>query len=224
MRIGVIACDMMRSEIAALLADDPDVVSVVYLDSALHVRPAEMRETVAEHVRTLSDEVDAIFLGYGRCRALSGIEEISDVPVHLPQHDDCISMLLSPERRAEEIEREAGTWFMSPGWARVSMEMIISEMRLDRANELGHDPTAMAKRLFTNYRRGLLFNTGLPEAEFALCREQARAFCEDLDLALEETESPPKTGLLAEYESFKRLMREVADGRPVGSPVEGEEP
>lgn len=206
MRIGVIACDMMRSEIAELLADDPDVVSVVYLDSALHVRPAEMRETVAEHVRSLSGEVDAVFLGYGHCRALGGIEETSDVPVFLPQHDDCISMLLSPERRVEEIEHEAGTWFMSPGWARVSMEMIISEMGLDRVADLGHDPAAMAKRLFSNYRRGLLFNTGLPEAEFALCREQARGFCEDLGLAFEEAEGPRNSGLLEEYERFKTAL------------------
>lgn len=218
MRIGVIACDMMRSEITALVDGDPDVVGVIYLDSALHVRPAEMREAVDDQVRILACDVDAIFLGYGTCRALGGIGEAGfDVPVYVPRFDDCISMLLSPERRAEEIEREAGTWFMSPGWARVSMEMIIREMGLERAAELGHDPAAMAKRLFSNYRRGLLFNTGLPEEEFALCRERARDFCEDLGLELEEIRLTGKTGLQEEYERFKQSVREVADCRSPGS-------
>jgi hypothetical protein len=212
MRIGVIACDMMRSEIAALVADDPDVVSVVYLDSALHIRPEVLRETVVGQVEALAGEVDAIFLGYGRCRSLPGIEEREDVLVFLPQYDDCISMLLSPERRAEEVGREAGTWFMTPGWARVSASMIISEMGLDQAAELGHDPMAMARRLFSNYRRGLLIDTGLPGAEFALCREQARAFCEDFGLTLEETEVDGQTRLREEYERFKRLVRGAAGG------------
>lgn len=209
---------MMRSEIAALIARDPDVVDVLYLDSALHVRPAGMREAVEAQVRIMAREVDAIFLGYGTCRALGGIAEVGfDVPVFLPRFDDCISMLLSPERRADELEREAGTWFMSPGWARVSMEMIIREMGLERVADLGHDPSVMAKRLFSNYRRGLLFNTGLPDEEFAPCRERARGFCEDLGLAFEEAESPPKTGLQEEYERFRLLLP-----GEVGRPGEGD--
>lgn len=223
MRIGVIACDMMRSEIAALVDGDPDVTRVIYLDSALHVRPAEMREAVADQVRIIAGDVDAIFLGYGTCRALGGIGEADlGIPVFLPRFDDCISMLLSPERRSEELAREAGTWFMSPGWARVSMEMIIRETGLERAVELGHDPVAMAKRLFSNYRRGLLFNTGLQEEEFAPCREQARGFCEDLGLELEEVKLTGKTGLLEEYERFRRLVRETAGGGSSGTPGEGE--
>lgn len=206
-RIGVIACDMMRSEIEALVDGDPRVVSVAHLSSSLHMRPEELREAVEERVRLVAREVDAVFLGYGGCRALGGIGEVDlGVPVFLPRFDDCISMLLSPERRAEEIEREAGTWFMSPGWAGVSREMIIREMGFERAAELGHDPVMLAKRMFSNYRRGLLFNTGLPEAEFALRREQAHEFCEDLGLALEEIETGPGSGLKDEYERFRAAL------------------
>jgi hypothetical protein len=207
MRIGVIACDIMRREIAALVEGDPDVTRVVYLDSALHIHPESMRETVAEQIEAIAGEVDVVLLGYGRCRALAGVEDTASVPVVHPHDDDCISLLLSPERRAAELEREAGTWFMSPGWAAISSEMIVREMGLDRASDFGREPMEMVRRLFSNYRRGLLFNTGLPAEEFASCREAARRFCDDFGLELEEIEVGASSRLAQELERCKELAR-----------------
>lgn len=213
MRIGVIACDMMRSEIATLLEVDPDIERVIYLDSALHIRPKGLRDAVVEQIEAVADEVDAIFLGYGRCRALEGVEDIVSIPVVLPRFDDCISLLLSPERRASEIEHEVGTWFMSPGWSRVSADMVIRELGLDRAADFGRDPLEMAKRLFSNYRRGLLFNTGLPAREFESCRQAARRFCDDFGLELEEIEVDASPRLKQELERCKEMAARYLDTR-----------
>jgi len=184
-RIAVIACDMIRRELDELIAGDPDISEVVYLEMALHVYPEKMRAAIIEQIERVSGDVDAVFLGYGYCQSLKGIEEMVDVPVVMPQMDDCISILLTPERYAAEIKKEVGTWFMSPGWAEVGAEMVVKELHLDRATRYGKDPLEMAKRLFTNYTRGLVIDTGVGHLDEV--RANAHRFCEDFGLRYEET-------------------------------------
>jgi uncharacterized protein DUF1638 len=184
-RIAVIACDMVRRELDEVLAGDPDITEVVYLEKALHVYPEKMRDAILEQIERVSGDVDAVFLGYGYCQSLKGIEELVDVPVVMPQMDDCISIMLTPERYTAEIKKEVGTWFMSPGWAEVGAEMVIKELHLDRALRYGKDPLEMAKRLFTNYTRGLVIDTGVGDLDEA--RASAHRFCEDFSLRYEET-------------------------------------
>jgi hypothetical protein len=205
MRIAVIACDTLRTEISRLVEDDPDISEVVYLESALHIDPRGLRTAVAGLIDSLVGRADAVFLGYGRCRSLSGIEVDAKVPTVLPQYDDCISILLTPHRRRAEIEKEAGTWFMSPGWAGVDAGRIVRELGLDRAGTYGRDPMDMAKRLFTHYKRGLFFNTGIPADEVGPYREQAKQFCSDFSLEYEETEVADPPILREELERCKRL-------------------
>ena len=117
MKIGVVACNILQRELDKLLADMPGVEEVVYLDGALHVSPLKMKESIRDEVNKLKGRVDVVFLGYGFCQSLKGLDEEFDFPVILPQVDDCIALLLTPERYAEEIRKEVGTWFMTPGWA-----------------------------------------------------------------------------------------------------------
>lgn len=211
MRIAVIACDMIKNEIAALVENDPDITEVTYLEAALHITPERMRDELVERVNSLEGQVDAVFLGYGYCQSLKGIEELVRVPTVLPPHDDCIIFLLGPERYREEIDREVGTWFMSPGWAEVSAHMVIKELKLDRATRYGRDPMEMAKRLFTHYRRGLLFNTGLAEEDLAPYREKAREFCRDFGLEFTEGSDARSTILAEEIQRAKRLAAPSGD-------------
>lgn len=205
MRIGVIACATIKREIARVVENDPDVTGVVYLEAALHAHPGKMRDVIIEQVNALEGKVDAVFLGYGFCQSLRGIEQVVRVPTVLPPYDDCIMLMLTPERYAAEIEREVGTWFMSPGWAEVGAEMIIKELDLDRATTYGRDPMDMAKRLFTHYKRGLFFNTGLPAEELGPYREKAQKFCADFSLEFEETDVADSPILREQLERCKRL-------------------
>jgi len=214
MRIAVIACDMIKNEIARLIEGDPDITEVIFLEAALHIHPEKMRDEIVEHVNALKGTVDAVFLGYGYCQSLKGIEELVDVPVVLPPYDDCIVFMLTPERYAAEIEREVGTWFMSPGWAEVGAHMVIKELKLDRALKYGRDPMQMAKRLFTHYKRGLFFNTGLAEDELGPYRAQAREFCTDFDLAFEETAISDSPILREQLDRCKQLATRRAAGTP----------
>lgn len=193
MRLGIIACTALRPELDRLLESVPELSEAIYLDAALHIHPEKMLERLREEISLLGPKVDAVFLGYGYCQSLKGLNEEFDFPVILPQVDDCIALLLTPERYAEEVRREVGTWFMPPGWSEIGAQMVIKELKLERAAKYGKDPMEMARRLFTHYRRGLFIDTGVGDREAFL--EKARSFCEDFNLALETTTAD--TNLLA---------------------------
>lgn len=194
MRIGIVACNILRRELDKLLKDFPGIEEVVYLEAALHVHPMKMKETIREEVMKFKGRVDVVFLGYGFCQSLKGLDQEFDFPVILPQVDDCIALLITPERYAEEIKKEVGTWFMTPGWAEVGAEMVIKELRLDRALKYGKDPLEMARRLFTHYRRGLFIDTGVADDDDVV---RAEKFCADFNLSLEKTAAQPS--LLCEW-------------------------
>jgi hypothetical protein len=190
-KLGVVACDIIKRELEPLLAELPELTEVVWLESALHCVPRAMRERIEAEVRAMGARVDAVFLGYGYCNSLKGIEASFDFPVVLPQVDDCLSLLLGPERYAEEVRKEVGTWFMSPGWAEIGVEMVIKNLHLERVRKMGKDPVEMAKRLFTHYRRALLIDTGVGDPDHMLAR--AEDFCRVFGLALERTRAEPVT-------------------------------
>lgn len=192
MRIGIIACSIMRQELQQILVKLNWQPEVVYLDAALHIKPQNMRAVLVDRIREMAagdDPIDAVFLGYGFCQSLQGIGDDCPVPVILPQVDDCIALLLGPERYAAEVKKETGTWFMTPGWAEVGADMVIKELHLDRATKYGKDPMEMAKRLFTHYRRGLFIDTGVDGQEDKLAA--AQKFCNDFNLVLEQTTARP---------------------------------
>lgn len=186
MRIGIIACDILKLELERILAEMGWTPEVIFLDAALHVRPKAMRETLVEEINRMADRVDAVFLGYGICQSLEGIEADCDIPVMLPTADDCIALMMGSDTYAQEVKKEVGTWFMTPGWAKVGIDMVIRELRLERVVKYGKDPREMARRIFTHYRRGLLVDTGVGDEKEVLA--DAENFCREFSLTLERTQ------------------------------------
>ena len=186
MKIGIVACEIMKMELENLLPSFPEVTGVIYLEPGLHANPDKLRAAILAQMRAIEPCVDVIFLAYGFCRSLEGIESELSVAVVMPQMDDCIQILMTPQQYAVEIRKEVGTWFMSPGWAEVGVEMVIRELHLDRATRYGKDPIALAKRLFTHYRRVLCIDTGVGDPE--RFRKQARNFCDLFQLTMEKVE------------------------------------
>lgn len=187
MRIGVIACAIMRRELTKALEKTSGVSEVVFLPEGKHVRPLELRRAVTEQIEALKDRVDVIFLGYGHCNSLKGIGDNFDIPIIHPDAEDCIAILFTPERYAEEITREAGTWFMTPGWAELGPGMILNELDLEKYVSRGHDPEEMARELFSNYTRGLYIDTGVGDDDHFMAR--AKESCDLFGLRLERAVS-----------------------------------
>ena len=54
MRIGIIACSILRQELQQILAKLGWQPEVVYLDAALHVKPLNMRAILVDHIRQMA--------------------------------------------------------------------------------------------------------------------------------------------------------------------------
>ena len=204
MKIGVIACSVMKMELDKLLQTIPEVSRITYLEVALHCYPQKMKEAIKEQIRAVQDQVDVVFLGYGYCQSLKGIEDEFEIPIVMPQMDDCIQILMTPQKYASEMRKEVGTWFMTPGWAEAGAEMVIKELRADRVTKYGKNPLEIAKRLFVHYRRGLYVDTGVGGNGHLV--QKAAEFCEIFNLRLEKTVGT--SSVLEQY-----LQRAVEIGR-----------
>ncbi len=210
MRIGVIACDIMKLELDKLLSKTPGITEVIYLEAALHSTPKKMKESVLEKVKTIKDKVDVIFLGYGYCQSLKGIEAEIDIPVVLPQMEDCIQIFMTPEKHHEATRKEIGTWFMSPGWAERGAEMVIKGNHLDRVVKYGKDPIEMAKRIMSAFRIGLYIDTGVGNDDHYIGK--ANEVCDIFSLTLEKTTGT--TAVLEEHlEKAQKIAAQAAAAR-----------
>ncbi|MBI1886958.1 MAG: DUF1638 domain-containing protein [Nitrosomonadales bacterium] len=203
MRIGVIACDIMKLELDKLLSKTPGITEIIYLEAALHSSPKKMKEIVLENVKAIKDKVDVIFLGYGYCQSLKGIENEIDIPVVMPQMEDCIQIFMTPEKHGEAVRKEIGTWFMSPGWAELGVDMVIKGNHLDRVVKYGKDPIEMAKRLMSAFRTGLYIDTGVGNDDYYIGK--ANEVCDIFSLTLEKT-----TGTSAVLEEHLEKARQIA--------------
>ncbi|MCG8564734.1 MAG: DUF1638 domain-containing protein [Desulfobacterales bacterium] len=184
MRVGVIACEIIRLELEHLLVEldwEPDQIK--FMDSALHNVPEKMRTTLIQEINEMGKDVDAILLGYGTCQSLENIQDEVETRLIHPKIDDCICMMLGPDNYAKELDKEAGTWFMTPGWAEVGVEMVIKELKLDRVREKGKDPLEFAKMMFAHYKRVLLVDTGVGNEDQMM--EKSHEFCGHFNLNLE---------------------------------------
>ena len=204
MRIGVVACDIMKLELDKLLSKIPGITEVVYLEAALHCHPKKMKETVLENVRAIKDRVDVIFLGYGYCQSLKGIEDEIDIPMVMPQMEDCIRIFMTPQKYDDAVRKEIGTWFMSPGWAEIGVDMVIKGNHLDRVVKYGKDPMEMARRLMSGHKRGLYIDTGTGNDDYYIGK--ANEVCDAFTLTLEKT-----TGTSAILEECLEKTQKIAE-------------
>jgi hypothetical protein len=185
MSIAVICCKVLEREVRSVLNGVPDVVHLEIMEWGLHTRPDVLRDEVAERVRAVSSRVDAVLLGYGRCQAMDRLPADLGVPVFFPPAEDCIGVLLGQDRYAQELQREAGTWFMTPGWADMGIDFIFHELQMARFAAKGIDPLQVARRMLANYTRALFIDMGLGDRASLL--EKARAVADAFDLRLEIT-------------------------------------
>ena len=178
MRIGLVACDIIKNELEFLLKDDPDFVEKKYLEFALHVDPENMRDVIVQEVNEMLPRVDAVLLGYAICSSLDSIEKRFDKPVVKLPGADCIDALLGTEEYNREKKICCGTWFSSPGWAVEGTDGMIREMHLDCIEDV--EPQFFLDMLFASYERVLFIDPGIGnEAEY---QQKSEKVAEELKL------------------------------------------
>jgi hypothetical protein len=163
----------------------PHVTHLEVMEWGLHTRPENLLQTMVERIRLLEDRVEAVMLGYGRCQAMDRLPGDLKIPVFYPQAEDCIGVLLGQDRYAAELQKEAGTWFFTPGWTRMGMEFIFKELQLGRFAEKGIDPLQVAHRMLQDYTRGLFIDMKIGHQ--VELRTKAQAVANEFQLRLEHT-------------------------------------
>lgn len=118
-RFKLIACEIFRRELCALVAASPNTVSVEYVSKGLHDIGAEpMRERLQARIDAVpADAAEAVLLGYGLCNnGLAGIRARA-LPLILPRAHDCIALFLGGRRRYRDyFDAHPGTYFHTSGW------------------------------------------------------------------------------------------------------------
>ena len=203
MKLGIVACDILKPEIEFLTKDDLDFVVREYLEFALHEYPQDMKRKIIETVNKYEGQLDAVFLGYAICQSLENVIGQLKVPTAMLRGADCIDVLLSPEEYTREKKICAGTWFISPGWAEEGVNGLIKELHLDSVE--GYDPQFFLDMLFDSYQRCLFIDTGIGnEAQYKI---KAQEVADSLKLRMDCR----KCGLSGLTEAIKRT-KELAGG------------
>jgi len=164
MKLGIIACDILKPEIEFLTKDDKDFVVREYLEFALHEDSANMKNIIVETVNKYEGQLDAVFLGYAICQSLDGVTASLKVPTAMLKGADCIDALLGTPEYNEEKRKCAGTWFSSPGWAEQGTNGLVKEMHLDSIE--GVDPQFFLDMLFDSYQRCLFIDDGIGNTDY----------------------------------------------------------
>ncbi len=161
MRLGIVACDILKKEIEHLVADDTDFVRKEYLEFSLHVYPEEMKSKILEVIDDVKKDVDGILIGYAVCQALENFTDEIDIPAAMIEGVDCIEAVLGPDDYKNEKKVCTGTWFSTPGWAEIGREGIIKELHLDELEDQGYPADFFMDIVFESYSRCLYIDTGV---------------------------------------------------------------
>jgi len=136
-------------------------ILITVLDLSLHRKKKYLRQAISAMAQQMRVYVDVFILGYGSCgNSLSNPEDLLDVdmPVFFAidikgnQVDDCVGLMIGGrENYHQEQCKEAGTFFMTPGWVN-HWDKILNPKCCDMNTE-------MAQRIFKRYKRSLLITT-----------------------------------------------------------------
>jgi len=157
----------------------------------LHMDKELLQEGVISEGQALASKSDVLLLGYGLCgNVLLDIEtRMTDAPcpIVLPENldgsriDDCVCMVLGgTEKYLEQVYKEAGTWFVTPGWLKHWETLLVKELRCPDIETV--------KWIFdkTGYTRCLMVKTGIED--YDTFRAETDKFSELFKFRVEEVE------------------------------------
>lgn len=130
MRYKVIACRVFSREISLLAARSSVVLDITWVRQGLHNYPSVLRETIQQEIDRAEapmegpaaatgppEDYAAVILGFGLCGGATAGLYSRRLPLVIPRAHDCIGLLLgSRALYEEELAREPGTYWFSPGW------------------------------------------------------------------------------------------------------------
>ena len=120
MRLKLLACEVLRREITALMVHSPHEIDVEFLPQQLHtLGRARMKDRLAEYLAAVNeDSYDALVLAYGLCSGgIAGLTA-GKIPMVVPRAHDCITFFLGSRQKYQDyFFANGGTYFMTTGWS-----------------------------------------------------------------------------------------------------------
>jgi hypothetical protein len=178
----LIACEVFRDEFEAV---SPFDLARTYLPQGLHRTPSEMPAAIQEVVDGLGPANELVILGYGLCsNGVVGVRSRT-APVVMPKVHDCIAMLLGSVQRYEaEIAACAGTYYITPGWAKYGTTSL-SAYKNEYLPKYGEeDARYIVEECLKHYTRIAFIDHGAGDVE--LGRTHAKEFAETFGKRYEE--------------------------------------
>ncbi len=181
----IICCKTISEELLAAMESTGCTFPVLWIESGLHNVPRKLhkvlQDTVDEAEKTGAER---ILVAMGFCGNSLENLKTETAELILPRADDCITLLLGSFRRRQQIQNEAGTYFMTKGWIEGERNIMREyEYTMEKyGEEMGEEIFDM---MFGNYRRIGILETG----------------CYDMEPVLAETERIARTLHLA-WEKF----------------------
>jgi hypothetical protein len=187
---------------------EPDVsleLLVRVLALGLHRNRKVLRHALTKAAQEMRPHIDAMLLGYGRCGG--AVDDAAslldlDIPLYQPMDgdtpmDDCVALCLGGrERYYREQRKIAGTYFLTPGWAKHWRRML--DPRSDELSQPG------LKRMLRDYERALVVQSpALPDKELSRDGEK---FSRLTGLRL-ETQNGTMAGLTKAWEQAKAAIQ-----------------
>lgn len=118
-KVYVIGCGVFKNDLKRLAGQYGINAEFEFLDSHLHEDSQNLRNMLQSSINTAGekDGYERIILGYGVCGKGTDGLKADNVPLVIPQAQDCIAMLLgSDEEYRRQFEKCPGTYYISPGW------------------------------------------------------------------------------------------------------------
>jgi N-methylhydantoinase A/oxoprolinase/acetone carboxylase beta subunit len=197
-RYLLIACGVMKREVAAARADLPSeaIIDEIWLEQGLHRDPVRLNTLVSEAVSEAEgrgEAYDAVLFGYGVCSGGTLGIASDRYRIVIPRAHDCITLFLgSKDRYLEEFTRTPGTYWFTPGFVEGAVQPGMSEKYAgvyheyeqnyeDYRERFGDDDLAryvvehQEQAWIKNYSRGTYVESGLPGGDAV--RRKAQSFC-----------------------------------------------
>jgi hypothetical protein len=163
----------VEEEIRKVLYGKPAFLIPFFLDPALHIYP----ERLAEELKTTLDGLSASFnyfiIIYGHCYPNMS-ELLETFPAERVKASNCVEMILGKEDYNNELLKEPGTFFLTPGWCKIWRDMFTDWLKSKNKFE---------KVLFKNYKRALFIDVGI---NTELYRSEAKDFADHFSLQFAE--------------------------------------
>ena len=161
----LLACEMVRKELNALMEKQPFPGEVVWMEKGLHEYPDDLRRALQREIDERDGKVDYILLVYGLCgNGIIGLKAEKSRLV-IPLFDDCIRALLSL-KQGEEIAVDPRALYYTDEWMDTGVSMLMgADAYVERYGE--KKALKIIKAMLKNYRHATFLETGLYDIESA---------------------------------------------------------